>query len=119
MEEECVLYKPDGTVEKVRPGGAKFTKEELEHAVGGRLLLIPCRDSALFFTVSRAANESSDMFPYNIHANYLYRRYVGRGKELRGNVLLCGRELLELTHIIFFSGIVEEVESESELPASE
>lgn len=108
MVKACVSYRTDNMVEDLSPAGAKFSKEELERAVGGSFYLIPCNDDDMFFVVNRAKNKHSDSVDYNINANYLYRRLVDEDNVLKGTVLLCKRDLLEVGHIIAFSGAIEQ-----------
>lgn len=93
MEWNSVVFKTDNTFEYVVPQSERFTKDELEHVVGGAFYLVAHQEKKQFFVIS--ADNSNTTLGYNINANYLYRRAVDAPDTLRGNVLLCNQDLLE------------------------
>lgn len=89
-----MLFKSNDTVFDYAPEGEKFTKTELEKAVGGDFYFVVSDNKEHLFVVNRKFQ--TEALSYNMNANYLYRRMVENGKVLRGNVLLC--------HHTFFEG---------------
>lgn len=89
----CMLLRSDDTFVDYHPEAAKFNKAELEEAVGGDYYVVASDNSEHLFVVNK--RNQTETLSYNINANYLYRRFVNGDEVLRGDVLLCHRELLE------------------------
>ncbi len=96
-----MLFRADTTALDYLPEGDKFTNEELKEAVGGEFHLVASDNGEQVFVVNNKYQTNS--LPYNTQANYLYRRLVSGDLVLKGDVLLCHRELLEGTEALLHS----------------
>ena len=97
-----MLFKANDTVIDYLPQGGKFTKPELEEAVGGDFSLIASANGEQLFVVNN--RKQTEAASANKQANYLYRRLVNGDLVLKGDVLLCHRELVEGTTISLHTG---------------
>lgn len=88
-----LLFKSNDLTVDYSPQGSKFQISELEHAVGGPFYLVTSSNEEKVFVVNQ--KDKTEVIGYNSHVNYLYRRLVNGEKVLRGDVLVCDRDLID------------------------
>jgi hypothetical protein len=107
---DSVLIKTDGSVSPVYPVNEKFTEEELISLVGGDFYLVRTANEEKCFVINTSVSNTS----YNINANYLFRRFVDDVVDLRGQVLLCNCEMIDVSVITASYKAINPIETDLE-----